>query len=375
MLTDVAPRCLAITDISNEAVGGKAKGLAELEAMGLPVPPAFVIQQARADVFPDDLAARYQSIGGGKVAVRSSAIGEDGEQASFAGQYETILNVEGLEALKVAIAQCVASLGSARATAYQGDHAELEDIPMCVVVQRMVDAQCAGVLFSVDPVTGRHDRLIVDAIAGLGEALISGEATPDHFVFNRNGEQVVRELVLDEPVVSEDALAALVQSAREAEQNFGQPLDMEWAIDRSGELFWLQARPITTLSSDLNGLDTPIPQDQVITRCNVGEMMPGVVCPLTFSVQGRAIEHGMQHMHVSWGARPAITRDWTQINLFYGHMFINLTGGLASATHVSINTPDTIAQSLCGRPIPELTAPEKKAPVWIRLYLDFGLIF
>ncbi|MFB1036417.1 MAG: hypothetical protein QMC38_13825, partial [Sinobacterium sp.] len=99
---------------------------------------------------------------------------------------------------------------------------------------------------------------------------------------------------------------------------------------------------------DLNELDTAINQDDVITRCNVGEMMPGAVCPLTFSVQGRAIEHGMQHMHVCWGVRPTITHQWTQLNLFFGHMFLNMSGGLKSASYVSINTAETMAQSLCG---------------------------
>ncbi|MBB3047979.1 pyruvate,water dikinase [Litorivivens lipolytica] len=362
------PEILTLKEITDQAVGGKAAGLAELTRHGLNVPPAFVVVAASAEHFPDDLEAQYQAIGGGKVAVRSSAIGEDGEDSSFAGQYETILNVEGLDALKAAIAQCVQSLDSAQATAYKSEHANLGEVEMCVVVQRMVDAHSAGVLFTADPVTGRHDRLVIDAVRGLGEALVSGEVTPDHYELDRNNHVVRRELTGESPILSDAQIQALAKGARDAAVSMTPLLDMEWAIDASGDLFWLQARPITTLGSDLNELDTPIPDDHVITRCNVGEMMPGAVCPLTFSVQGRAIEHGMQHMHVCYANRPAINQEWTQINLFFGHMFINMTGGLQSSRYVSINTVESMGQSLCGRPVPELKPLKDLAPFWRRWY-------
>lgn len=368
MLSKVQPACLALEAITDESVGGKATGLAELMRLGLPVPPAFVICNASVGTYPDELADSYQALGAGKVAVRSSAIGEDGDEASFAGQYETLLNIEGIDALQQAIDQCVESLYGQRATAYQHEQAELTDVTMCVVVQRMVNARSAGVLFTADPVSGRHDRLVIDAVQGLGEALVSGEATPDHYELDRNNATVMQDLVAEQPVLSNEQLLELAMGARGAVAAMGHPLDMEWAFDSDGSLYWLQGRPITTLPSDLNELDTPIPDSQVITRCNVGEMMPGAVCPLTFSVQGRAIEHGMQHMHVSWGVREGITQEWTQINQFFGHLFINMSGGLESAATVSINTADTMAQSLCGRPVPELVEPGKRAPAWRRWY-------
>ncbi len=376
-----APQVLNIADIGDEAVGGKATGLAKLHALGLSVPSAFVIVNAEIDCFPPSLEQHYQQIGCAKVAVRSSAIGEDSAEASFAGQYETILNVEGMADLRNAINQCVASLESNRAQAYQHDQSDLGhfstdqtgsgEIAMCVVVQQMVDARSAGVLFTADPVSGRHDRLIIDAISGLGESLVSGESTPDHYELDQNNNLISQDLIEQKALLKETELHALTSAARTAEKHIGEPLDMEWAIDQSGELFWLQARPITTLGSDLNELDTLIPADQVITRCNVGEMMPGAVPPLTFTVQGRAIENGMQHMMVSYGGRPAINEEWSQINLFFGHMFINISGGLESARYVSINTAETIAQSLCGRPVPELQEPPNKAPLWRRWWGSF----
>lgn len=364
-----APRILAISDIQGEAVGGKAEGLHKLISLGFPVPPAFVILDiTEPDSLPENLEQAYQTIGGGKVAVRSSALGEDGAEASFAGQYETLLDVEGLDALKLAIKQCVASLDSARAKAYQSSQTDLGDVQMCVVVQRMVNAASAGVLFTADPVSGRHDRLVIDAVQGLGETLVSGESTPDHYELAPDNRLMLSDLVDPSPILSESQLQALATQARDAASRYGIPLDLEWAIDQSGELFWLQARPVTTLGADLNELDTPIPDDHVITRCNVGEMMPGAVCPLTFDVQGRAIEHGMQHMHVMYGGRPAITQEWTQINQFFGHLFINMTSGLEAAHYSAVANRESMAQSLCGRPIEELQDPQNKASLIRRLW-------
>jgi phosphohistidine swiveling domain-containing protein len=354
------PTILSLNEISDQPVGGKAAGLAELSAMGLPVPSAFVILNADIDVFPEDLLQQYQAIGGGEVAVRSSAIGEDGEGASFAGQYETVLNVEGEEALKSAIGACVASLHSGRAESYNMAQAHIDNVRMCVVVQQMLQPIAAGVLFTADPVSGRHDRMVIDAVPGLGEALVSGEATPDHYELDLEDRVSSKETVAEIAILSPEQIDALAQGARHAVAKHGSHLDMEWAFDEQGELQWLQARPITTLGCDLNEGYTPIPADQVITRCNVGEMMPGPVCPLTFSTQGRAIEHGMQHMHVCYAGRPAITNEWTQINLFYGHMFINMSGGLESSRYVSLTNAEIMGQTLCGRTIPELADPTDK---------------
>lgn len=367
----ILPVILTLDQIADQAVGGKANGLAELQRWGLEVPPTFVIVNAQEDEFPADLEAQLDAQNMSKVAVRSSALGEDGEEASFAGQYDTVLNVEGLDAVKAAITQCVASLQNHRATAYQKDQpvdaqGEHPANQMCVVVQQMVSANTAGVLFTADPVSGRYDRLVIDAVAGLGEALVSGETTPDHFELNRGNEIVQRELAGETCVIDDVAVLTLAKDARKAQTAAGEPLDMEWAIDDDGVLYWLQARPITTLGVDLNEGFTPIPPDHVITRCNVGEMMPGPVCPLTFSVQGRAIEHGMQYMHTRYASRPAITQDWTQINLFYGHMFINLSGGLQAGRAVSLNTAESSAMSICGRLIPELKEPENKKPLPLR---------
>jgi pyruvate,water dikinase len=354
---DERPRILRLDEIGEEEVGGKAAGLAELHRMGFAVPAGFVILDAREDEFPDDLLSHYEALGSGAVAVRSSAIGEDGRETSFAGQYATELNVCGEAALRQAIHECVRSLSGAAVDAYHREQAGGGSGRMCVVVQCMVDAAAAGVLFTADPVSGRHDRLVIDVVHGLGESLVSGGLTPDHHELDLTNRLIRTDLAGADPILTEEQVLALARGAREAAAIRGQPLDMEWAIDQEGLLHWLQARPITTLGVDLDDGHTPIPSDQVVTRCNVGEMMPGPVCPLTFSTQGRAIEHGMQHMLVHYGGRPAITQEWTQINLFFGHMFINMSGGLEGARWVSLTNAERIGQALCGRRVPELKEP------------------
>lgn len=366
MSTEVlAQQVLKLADIGDEAVGGKAHGLNQLMRWGLRVPDGFVITNAQAGNYPDDLEQHYECIGSGKVAVRSSALGEDGEESSFAGQYETILNVQGLDQLQTAIDQCINSLDTDRAHAYQ-EHAHMGETTMCVVVQQMVDAKSAGVLFSADPVTGRHDRLVIDAVNGLGEALVSGEATPDHYELNTNNQVSYQELTCDQAILSELQLELLADQARQACVNADAPLDMEWAFNQNNEIFWLQARPITTLPSDLKELNTPLTDDEVVTRSNIGEMMPGASCPLAISVTGQCMEKGLQHMQVSYASRPAVTDDWTQIAICSGKMFINLTGALQAATSVLGIDAKSLGQSVCGRQVDELHEP-KKLSVFVRL--------
>uniref|UniRef100_UPI002B26BA7F PEP/pyruvate-binding domain-containing protein n=1 Tax=Nocardioides sp. TaxID=35761 RepID=UPI002B26BA7F len=236
------------------------------------------------------------------------------------------------------------------------DHLDGRAATMNVVVQRMVDAAVAGVVFTADPVSARRDLLVIDAVAGLGEALVSGEATPDHYGVALDGTVVRRLLVGDEPLLSDDQVARIAEQARAAAAHEGQPLDLEWAIDRTGELFWLQARPITTLPADLNEHDTTLPRpDDVLTISNVSEMMPGAVCPLTMSFTGWGIDYGLQHMQVSVGARARIEPDWQVTASAYGHLFLNLTGNLAMAASILGSNADQTAQTICGRLVPELT--------------------
>ncbi len=359
---------LSLSEIDDLSVGGKAYGLSRLTAMGLAVPPAFVIKNASAQSALPTLEAHYEALGAGAVAVRSSAVGEDGADASFAGQYETVLDVRGLDALRAAITACVDSVSSERAREYvQSQAGTDQEAAMNVVVQVMVDARAAGVVFTADPVSARRDLLVIDAVAGLGEALVSGEATPDHYGVHRSGAIVRRQLTGDTPILSDEEIARIAAEARAASEHEGQPLDLEWAIDADGELYWLQARPITTLPADLNEFDTVLPRpDDVLTISNVSEMMPGAVCPLTGSFTGWGIDYGLQDMQVQVGARSGFDPNWQITAWSYGHLFLNLTGNVFMAAAVLGSTPEQTAQSLCGRLVPELKGHPPK-PLWRRV--------
>jgi phosphohistidine swiveling domain-containing protein len=352
------PRIVEIEDTTDGSCGGKAAGLARLRAMGLRVPPAFAIRNASRTIFPLDLELNCARLGNTPLAVRSSADSEDGATASFAGQYLSVLGVTGTDAVRDAIRACVASLDTGHAGEYRRQQEGERAAVMHLVVQQMVNARCAGVVFTADPASARRDLLVIDAVEGLGDSLVSGSATPDHYALDTGGRIVRRLPVHDTPVLSDAEIARIAEQARRAARLQGEPLDLEWAIDHHGELFWLQARPITTLPADLNELDTPLPRpDDVLTTCNVSEMMPGAVCPLTGSFTGWGIDYGLQHMQRSVGVRHAIDPAWQITAWSHGHLFLNLTGNTAMVAGVLGSSVEQTAQSLCGRVVPELRAP------------------
>jgi phosphoenolpyruvate synthase/pyruvate phosphate dikinase len=258
--------------------GGKAANLSRLAA-GFDVPPGFVLavpgteldRSARATVA---LAYRRLAVLTGAdepaVAVRSSAIDEDGLDASFAGQHDTFLNVSGADQLWWAISRCVASFGADRALAYRRD-AGLPAAPerVAVLVQWLVPADAAGVVFSAHPVTGARDAVVVNASFGLGESVVSGSVTPDALVVGRDDLAVREHAVADKrrmtvpvpggtrevpvpgrlarmPAIDAAQARAAAALALELEREMGWPVDLEvaWA---GADLFLLQCRPITTL--------------------------------------------------------------------------------------------------------------------------------
>ena len=372
--------------ITDDRYGGKAAGLAALRRLGLDVPPGFVIADASADLVVDDLTrwfGRMTEAGATPVAVRSSAAGEDGEDQSFAGQYDTVLGVDTAEAFVDAVRTCVASVDSRRASSYRatsdgaGDAASptvaaAPAVPMHLVVQQMVDARAAGVVFTADPASGRRDLMVIDAVRGLGEALVDGTASPDHIVLDSRGDVAVHEVAVhesddDEVVLSPDEIAAIRSGALRAAHHWGRPMDLEWAIDRSGTLWWLQARPVTTLPGDLGEMDSTLAgADHVYTRCNIGEMMPGAFCPLTASVSGFAIDYAMQNIQVVARAQPAYEQPWLQVGYFSGHMFLNLTEGTALSSGIVGNSLEQFSTSICGRVVEELV-PKPPKPFLRRL--------
>jgi pyruvate,water dikinase len=325
MTTLVGPAVLDLAGVGAGAapdVGGKAANLGELIAAGLPVPPGFVVPAAvyldamsragvreelaqlheRAVAAVDDpvelaalcrraaetvhraglpaelveqirvaYAALPDGSGGATVAVRSSAVGEDGTDASFAGMNASFTNVRGTRALVERILRCWASLFGARVVAYRATRGYTAEPAIAVVVQLMVRADRAGVAFTADPATGRRDVVVVEAAFGQGEVVVSGAVEPDTYRVGASGTRLVavrvghqtHEIVrgedggdrtvplepgrADARVLSDEEACDVARLALRVQQHFGVPQDVEWAM--TGRRTWLvQARPITTLT-------------------------------------------------------------------------------------------------------------------------------
>ncbi|HKX72528.1 MAG TPA: PEP/pyruvate-binding domain-containing protein [Candidatus Saccharimonadales bacterium] len=247
-------------------VGGKAASLGEMLAAGHPVPPAFVITADELVLSPAlsmDILKEYEVLGAQRVAVRSSGVGEDGHGQSWAGQFETKLHV-GRDEVLSAIQSCWDSAQSARAGAYAN-----ERLKLAVLVQRMVESESSGVAFSVNPITGNTDEIIIESLFGLGELLVQGAATPDNFLVGKHTGDIIDEDIAHKPIMlayhdnavrevqvppelqytpslSHDQVQAVAALARTVEAYYGYPIDIEWAFE-AGTLYLLQARPITTL--------------------------------------------------------------------------------------------------------------------------------
>lgn len=323
-----------MTEADAPAVGWKAVNLSRMRRAGLPVPPGFCVTTnafrawlgpASFAAVPDaplpaavagEMAAAIAALGGaGAFAVRSSAIAEDLPTASFAGQYDSFLNVPAGPPLLDAVRNCWRSVFCGRAQSYRrrreldADHAE-----MAVIVQRFVTAECAGVIFTADPVTGATDVMIIEGCFGLGETAVRGGAV-DRVVVDRVSG-VVRdraaggqeELVEADPAggtrtrtraaapgetcLAPELVARLVTLARAAEELFGAPQDLEWAA-AAGEAYLLQARAITTgVNNPITHTPSPGSDRTVWSNLNVGEVLPDVVTPLTWSV----IEYSIRHL-------------------------------------------------------------------------------
>jgi pyruvate,water dikinase len=304
--------------------GGKSANLGDMIAASVPVPNGFAVSAAAYRLFVDttglegliaaaqeraaggdvesvdaaskaideamrfaplpeavraELAAGYEALGDGDpaVAVRSSAIGEDSDEATFAGQQESFLWVRGVEHVCDAVRDCWVSLYTSRAMAYRATHPAANIEPsMGVTVQLMVDARVSGVLFTCNPVSGDPSMVAINASWGLGLAVVGGDVTPDDFLVSKVTGEVVRQTVSkkeveyvpdpagrgtvrldvpqerqEEPCLGEEELAALVETAQRVERHFGSHQDVEWALARGQSLpealVLLQARPVTAL--------------------------------------------------------------------------------------------------------------------------------
>jgi pyruvate,water dikinase len=264
-LTDAIHRILAQTDTRDAAACESASATIRALFHDRPAPPALAAE----------IAVACERLGAPLVAVRSSATAEDLPSASFAGQQDSFLNVAGPGAVARAIVECWSSLWSARAIAYrarQPTAGGLEGLSIAVLVQAMVPAEYAGVLFTANPVSGARDQLVIEAVPGLGDALVSGRVQPDRFVFDRD----LRLLERDGAAVPEEVARHAADLGLRVTGITGEPQDVEWAY-AAHEMCLVQSRPITSLY--------PLPDDPLAaTRQRVGD---GLRCYVSFgAIQG-----------------------------------------------------------------------------------------
>jgi len=297
--------------------GGKSATLGELIAAEIPVPPGFAVSceafrlfvseaglgnviahavgrassgdvdavnrashsiseamhsAAMPEEVREQICSHYAALGDDvPVAVRSSALGEDSQEATFAGQQETYLWIRGADHVCDAVRDCWVSLYSPPAIAYRARLGSSDEPAMGVTVQEMVDAEVSGVMFTCNPLSGDPSMVAVNASWGLGLAVVGGEVTPDDYLVSKVTRELVRENVSTKTVeyvpaeggavcvevpeerrsvacLDAEALATLVEVGKRVERYFGSRQDIEWAIDRGGDLFVVQSRPVTGLA-------------------------------------------------------------------------------------------------------------------------------
>lgn len=374
---------LATANDALDLIGGKGRSLAQLARAGFDVPGGFHVatagyrrfvadhglaerigalarpalksgvasfEQAAADtqaLFADHamppevenaVRTAYAALPGTPaVAVRSSATAEDLPDLSFAGQQETLLNVTGEDEVVAAVRKCWASLWTPQALGYRHQNGiEQSAVAMAVVVQAMVPAEVSGILFTANPTTGERREMVVNASFGLGEAVVSGQVTPDTVIVDRqtlaaketvvgtkerkivaDGEQGTRFAEVAEHEREQTALSAamlgeLAQAAAKIEALQGAPQDIEWAYS-GGKLHLLQSRPITNLPVPPIAVEwVPKPPARYLSRRQIVENMPDPICPL------------FEELYLTEGLES--TRKGKSLMVGGGPMFVTLNG-------------------------------------------------
>lgn len=373
-------------------VGGKGASLARMAAADLPIPRGFHIttaayrrfveenelqekilaaaSSASADdpraleeaasqislmfaqgTIPSELATAishaYAELGGSDlpVAVRSSATAEDLPDLSFAGQQESYLNMRGEAAVIDAVKRCWASLWTARAIGYRARHKiDSEEVSLAVVVQELVSAEAAGILFTAHPLTGARDQLMMNAAWGLGEAIVGGQVTPDTLVVEKTSGTIIEQHIAEkdvmtvrtptgtreEPVpvdkrsiavLTAEQVKELAQLGVRIEEIYGQPMDIEWAL-QGDRVFIVQARPITTLSDAPTATEVwndSLSSDALWTNGNLGEAVPDVMTPCTWSLVQMFMSEATSSM-----SAPGI-RAYQPIGNIGGRFYLNMS--------------------------------------------------
>jgi rifampicin phosphotransferase len=391
--------------------GGKGANLRELSRAGLPVPPGFVLTTEAYDAFvesneigiaivklasaprADDPAAFEEVAGrinalfaGGKVpeemaeevraayaklgedsetpvAVRSSATAEDLAGASFAGQQQTYLNVHGAGTLLEAVKDCWASLWTARAMVYRARQGiDPDTVGLAVVVQRMVESEAAGVLFTANPANGRRSEAVIGAAWGLGESVVSGSVTTDDIVVEKESGRVLSRETADKEVMTvytesgteerpvpeerrrqqvldDEAAAALTRYGARIEELYGTPQDIEWALAGSA-FFIVQSRPITALPEPEADppTDWSVPDPKALyVRASIVEQMPDPLSPLFAELIEGSVVRSLRKLMDEILGKPILREDDLGFPTINGYAYYYYK--LAAMWRVSVRSP------------------------------------
>ena len=355
--------------VRRSLVGGKAAGLGALIDAGFNVPRSFCVtteafeayvgslcdevetleelREAMIDtplpeVLVDEIAAQLEYIDAASWAVRSSAVAEDTETRSYAGQALSVLDVDSADEVIDAIKRVWASHFSMERLLYLArGGVQVTPSPAAVLVQEMLDPVVAGVLFTVNPMTGDDSEAVVTSARGLGEAVVSGKRGETHYLDKRSG--YVRRHVADNGdeggLLGGHRLEELAEVARGVETALGGARDIEWAyafpIDQPHQprLYLLQARPVTSEASEK-------PDESVWTNANVGEALPGVATPMTWSIIRDFSQRGFEQAFGTLGL--TVPDDAELVASFEGRIYLNLTQFMSIASAQPLFKPERL---------------------------------
>ena len=411
-----------------DGFGGKARNLAALARAGFPVPAAYALSVASCNAFLDsalssdekmavlialpeaqfsaahlrdiatkvenaplpeelvrvlrDVFVEFKKNGAQSLAVRSSSTCEDDDAASAAGMHTTILNVISVEGLCTAVRKCWASLFEERVIAYLRSIAGAKDASLGIIIQAMVPADVAGVLFTVDPLTGDTNEMVLNASFGLGTLVVDGRVSPDFYRVDKQSglmrDRVIGDKrwraelardggVVELPLSDSDAqrealtdseLMELIALGRRIETHFGDARDVEWSF-AGGVLYVLQARPVTTVAvrptkaKGRSRKDSSIDRSKLVwSNVNVGEALPGVVTPYTWSVASNFSELGFRKAFAALGC--AVPKDAELVGNFRGRLYLNLSEMFLIAAQVPGVRPSTLLSWIGGGEISRL---------------------
>lgn len=366
-------------DVDVGDVGSKGHNLIRLHRGGFEVPDGFIIttkameqllahnglldrarggdpkgmkKRVLAATFPENLETQileaFDALGCDRVAVRSSGLAEDLAERSFAGQYESVLDVW-RDSLLEAVRACLASAFYLLPKEYTKDLHE-QGFGFAVIVQRMLSPQAAGVCFTREPTTGMN-YVVIEASAGTGTSVVSGTRRVDTYIVQAKDRFLVSRRCPDDPVLDNARLLTIVDRALAVQDAFSTPQDIEWAVEE-GHLYLLQARDITTIEKPVaaNSMDTPIDPDYPIyTSANIGEVLPGAITPVTWSTLGEVLQKGFVEAERYYGIHDEATSEQVFLGYFSNRVFLNLAYLCAQTIRIPGTSVEDLKRTILGK--------------------------